>query len=178
MAVIRLARCRKPHAMPTISSTPDANRLVQAVACLRQAIVLLEQVSPSALNGLNLVPIALSANGHDIPSRPIPASGNGSGPPLITDRQTFSVHWANRTCRLGNTMAYKLLERLARRPNQLIPSDLLLQELWDFHTSRDAVRSAAKVLRKKLSAAGMGDLAEAIDGSTAHHYGLMLQRRP
>jgi DNA-binding response OmpR family regulator len=74
-------------------------------------------------------------------------------------------------------MAFKLLERLARRPDHFVHCDVLLRELWDCHTSREAVRSAVKVLRQKLNAAGMGDLAEAIDGSTSHHYRLMLKRR-
>ena len=37
-----------------------------------------------------------------------------------------------------------------------------------------AVHSAVKVLRRKLSAAGMADLAAAIDGSVSRHYALML----
>ena len=98
-------------------------------------------------------------------------------PSTIADRATFSVHWANRTCHLGNTVAFRLLERLARRPNQFIHYDVLLQDLWDCHTSSEAVRSAVKILRQKLIAAGMEDLAEAIDGSTSHHYALMLRTK-
>jgi hypothetical protein len=90
------------------------------------------------------------------------------------DTATFCVHWDGRACRLGNTLAFRLLERLARRPNQLVHCDVLLHELWDNYSSRDAVRSTVKVLRRKLSTAGMESLALAIDGSTTHHYGLML----
>ena len=93
------------------------------------------------------------------------------------DTATFCVHWDGRTCRLGNTLAFRLLERLARRPNQLVHCDVLLHELWDNYSSRDAVRSTVKVLRRKLSTAGMENLALAIDGSTTHHYGLMLDRQ-
>ena len=82
----------------------------------------------------------------------------------------------NRSCYLGNTVAFKLLERLARRPNQFVHCETLLEDLWDCHTSREAVRSAVKILRRKLNAAGMKDLAGAIDSSTSHHYGLMLDR--
>jgi uncharacterized protein (DUF2267 family) len=52
-----------------------------------------------------------------------------------------------------------------------------LDELWDRHASRDAVRSTVKILRRKLTAAGMEDLAAAIDGSTSHYYALMIARR-
>ena len=73
-------------------------------------------------------------------------------------------------------MAFRLLGRLASRPNQFISYEVLLdsEKLWDRHTSYEAVRSAVKILRRKLNAAGMEDLADAIDGSTSHHYALML----
>ncbi len=102
-------------------------------------------------------------------------SGSSKLPSAITDGATFSVHWAGRTCRLGNTKPFKVLQRLARRPNQLIHRDSLLEEIWDQHTSYDAVRSAVKILRRKLDAAGMEELADAISGKTTHHYSLMLR---
>ena len=45
----------------------------------------------------------------------------------------------------------------------------------DGKRSEAAVRSVVKVLRQKLATAGMHDLADAIDGTTARHYGLMLR---
>jgi DNA-binding response OmpR family regulator len=71
-------------------------------------------------------------------------------------------------------MPFRLLERLALRPNQLVHCNTLLAELWDCDSSPEVVRAAVKILRRKLTSAGMDDLAAAIDGSTAHHYGLML----
>lgn len=156
----------------------NVERLSQAVACLHQAIRLIQEVAsdistafdPGAATPLSRRPATPDGNG--------PPSGNGSARSAITDRATFCVHWRGRTCYLGDTGPFRLLERLARRPGHLVHCDVLLQELWDCHTSRQAVRSAVKVLRQKLIAAGMEDLAAAIDGRTSHHYGLMPSGRP
>jgi DNA-binding response OmpR family regulator len=95
--------------------------------------------------------------------------------PLI-DRTLLSVEWRGKTCFLGNTLPFRLLERLARRPNQYFSYEQLLDDVWEGPRSFSAVRSVVKVLRKKLTAAGMNDLANAIDGTVCHHYGLMLAR--
>ena len=164
--------------MPIVNRTNrTAERLAQAVEHLKQAIILIEEVAPGVFTDHH-PGIAAALHAQPVAHNP-PAAlpGTSSSRPVIADRATFCVHWANRTCHLGNTMAFKLLERLARRPNQLVPCYVLLEELWDRYASRDALRSAVKVLRNKLNAAGMGDLAKAIDGSTSHHYGLMLDGR-
>jgi len=155
-------------------TTSAADRVAQAVAHLRQAMLLIEPIVPGAFKDIDHGTAAALLLQPVIQTQPAAPSGNGTARPLVTDRTTFCAHWADQTCHLGNTMAFKLLERLARRPNHLVHCNLLLDELWEPHTSYDAVRSAVKILRRKLRAAGMGDLAKAIDGSTAHHYGLML----
>ena len=94
--------------------------------------------------------------------------------PSIIDEATFSVRWADRTCRLGNTVPFRLLARLARRPNQFLSYESLRDGIWDECESDAAVQSAVKVLRRKLNAAGMADLAAVIDGSVSRHYALML----
>jgi hypothetical protein len=157
-------------------ATASAERLAQAAAYLQQAILLIEEVAPGIVEKVASGTFAASIQPLVAPA-PIRSSGNGASRPAITDRATFCVHWANRTCHLGNTMPFKLLERLACRPNQFIHYDVLLRDLWDCHTSYEAVRSAVKILRKKLIAAGMDDLAQAIDGSTAHHYALLLMKQ-
>jgi hypothetical protein len=137
---------------------------------------LIDEVAPGIVHGfvpeINTTPPPAAAS-----NQPVMPTGNGSTCPSIIDATTFSVRWANRTCRLGNTVAFRLFARLARRPNQLVACETLLDELWDRHTSCDAVRSTVKILRRKLTAAGMEDLAAAIDGSTSHHYALMLAGR-
>ena len=168
---------QRSDTMPIVNhTTVAAERLARALAHLRQAALLIEEVAPGIVQGLV----------HKFGAAPPPAAasdqsvmptGNGLTRSSIIDETTFSVRWADRTCRLGNTVAFRLLARLARRPNQLVACETLLDELWDRHTSCDALRSTVKVLRRKLTAAGMEDLAAAIDGSTSHYYALMLAGR-
>ena len=158
--------------MPTVNRTiPFAEQLAQLVVCLNQAVQLTEEIIDASRNlGLNVPPAGA-------PGR-LGADAQGiSGNFPIADRSTFSVRWQNKTCYLGNSLPFRLLERLAYRPNQLVHHDQLLDEVWECRRSREAVRSIVKVLRQKLCQAGMEDLAEAIDGTTSHHYGLMLNGR-
>lgn len=164
--------------MPIVNRTGDSAKLLaQAVALLEQAVKLIGEAAPGVLHDLGPGLVGMSVHGPARDSQPIRQSGNGSARHPITDRADFSVRWGNRTCCLGNNLAFKLLERLAHRPGLYLHYDTLLNEFWDCHTSPEAVRSAVKVLRRKLRAAGMGDLAKAIDGSNAHHYGLRLNGR-
>jgi len=157
--------------MPILDTIlPPLEQLADLALRLRQFAGLLEDIVSGACR--NQEP-----NGAATlfpPVRLAQPSGNGSGTPPLADRATFSACWGGRTCRLGNTISFKLLERLARRPNHLVSCEVLLQDVWDGRRSPEAVRSAVKVLRQKLTSAGMDDLAAAIDGSTAHHYRLSL----
>ena len=165
--------------MPVFNyATDTTERLAQVAAHLQRAMSLIETVAPGIVERLASGAINPSSQSHGLDRQDTP-SESGSARPSMIDEATFSVHWANRTCRLGNTVAFRLLKRLARRPNLFIHYEALLdlEELWDRHTSYEAVRSAAKVLRRKLTAAGMEDLADAIDGSNSHHYALTLAGR-
>ncbi len=95
---------------------------------------------------------------------------------LVADRGTLSINWDGRTCYLGFTLPFQLFEALARRPNRYIPVEDLLDEVWADVRSDAAVRSVVRDLRSRLRAAGMADLAEAIDGSNRGRYGLLLDR--
>ena len=114
---------------------------------------------------------------------PLAAASRASSPngdisarrPMI-DVATFSVHWDGKTCVLGNTLPFRLLERLGRRPNQFIHCDQLLDEVWQGLRSREAIRSVVKVLKQKLVQAGMDDLAASINGNQPYHYGLIFNR--
>ena len=165
--------------MPIVNhTTATAERLVRALAHLRQAALLIEEAAPGIVEGLTPGAVAVLLQPLPTPDQQATPSGNGLVRFPITDRATYCAHWANQTCYLGNTMSFRLLERLARRPNYLVLCDVLLEDLWDEHDrSREVLRAAVKVLRRKLVSAGMEDLAKAIDGSTAHHYGLMLNSR-
>ncbi len=105
-------------------------------------------------------------------------SGEGHNPnhQPVADHGTFSVIWIGRRCFLGRTLAFKLFERLARRPNQYVTYERLLQDVLNGLRSNEAIRSVVKELRRKLIDAGMSDLADAIDGSNRECYGLILDR--
>lgn len=95
---------------------------------------------------------------------------------LRLDRSTYTVRWNQRSCFLGYTMAFRVLERLARRPNEYVSTDRLLDELWAATRTASTVRSTVCGLRSKLRDARMDDLADMIDGRNPNHYGLMLRK--
>jgi DNA-binding response OmpR family regulator len=105
-------------------------------------------------------------------ARPTPATD----PPLpVIDRDLLAVTLGDRACFLGNTLDFRFLARLARRPNSYVTYDTLLADVWGGDVRSDgAVRSVAKRLRARLRAAGLADLAAAVDGSVPGHYALRL----
>ena len=106
---------------------------------------------------------------------PIPLRESASGPArpaLDVNRGMLSVLWKGRTCYLGYTLPFRLIERLAQRPGHYLRVDRLADDLWDGPRAASTVRSAVSDLRAKLVAAGMRDLASMIDGSNPGHYGL------
>jgi len=86
----------------------------------------------------------------------------------------LSVIFQGRSCFLGNTLPFRLLERLLRRPNQYVSHYQLQEGVWDGEPSPESIRSVVKELRRKLRCAGMDDLAKAISGRVAKHYRLNL----
>jgi DNA-binding response OmpR family regulator len=95
--------------------------------------------------------------------------------PLKIDRALYSVHWREKSCVLGCTTGFRLLERLARRPNEYVSTDRLLEELWAGSRTYSTVRSTVCRLRLKLQDSGLEDLAECIDGRVQGHYALMIR---
>jgi len=96
--------------------------------------------------------------------------------PLI-DESTLSVIWKGKGLHLGHTLAFRLLERLARCPNQYVTHLDLLRDVWDDDfTSTATIRSMVRELRRKLRGGGMADLATAIRGHNGR-YILELWRR-
>ena len=82
--------------------------------------------------------------------------------PLL-DESTLSVIWKGKTLHLGNTRAFRLLERLARCPNQYVTHEDLLRDVWDdMLLSTATIRSVVRQLRRKLRIADLTDLAAAI----------------
>ena len=145
----------RPSMLPILEhNTLPLKQLIDLTIHLKRVTAVLENAVSSVTNG---------------------SRGNNASS-SIADRGTFSAMWQGKSCYLGNTISFKLLERLSRRPNQFVHYEVLLQDVWEAQRSQETVCSAVKVLRRKLASAGLGDLAKAIDGSTAHHYRLSLNR--
>jgi hypothetical protein len=107
-------------------------------------------------------------------TRPLPTTTQGRGHSFRIEPNLLSVTFRGKTCFLGNTYAYKLLCRLARRPNTYVSYEELLADVWQGVRSNSAVRSAVKTLRSKLRRRGLTALAQAIDGVVPRHYRLKL----
>jgi DNA-binding response OmpR family regulator len=105
--------------------------------------------------------------------KPTTCSSDNNRLPMI-DWARLSVTFRERTCFLGNTLPFRLLSRLAVRPNTFVSHEDLLAEVWQGTRSDAAIRSVVKTLRQKLRRAGLLDLAVAIDGSQPGYYVLRL----
>jgi len=90
------------------------------------------------------------------------------------DQAVLTVAFRGRTCFLGNTLLFRFIAHLARRPNAYLSYEDLLADVWEATRTDAAVRSVAKRLRGVLRLQGMEDLADAIDGSVPGHYALKL----
>jgi len=96
---------------------------------------------------------------------------------LFADSTTFCAIYRNHRCYLGNTLVFKLFKLLVSRLNRYVPYSELLAEVWkQEEKSPEAIRTIVQLLRKKLRAAEMSNVADAIDGSNPGHYGLILAR--
>ena len=92
------------------------------------------------------------------------------------DHTTLSVVWAGKNCFLGYTISFKLVNRLAQRPNHFVTEMDLLRDVWDGdQKSPNTIRSAIRHLKQRLQAAGMDDLAVAIQGEGGR-YALLLRQ--
>jgi DNA-binding response OmpR family regulator len=141
-------------------------------------VVLLESLLTAVVDALKPVRGALrdAEVALEIVRRRKAEHGERSGvvlPDLIDDSR-FTVRWKGAECTLGPTVVFRLFRRLARPANHYVSVELLLEDVWgDQRTEGTTVRSAVRNLRRKLEAAGMAELAEAIQGPPGH-YCLML----
>jgi len=107
-------------------------------------------------------------------SRPLPPVTAASTRHLVIDRSMLSVTFRGKSCFLGGSLPFKLLCRLAQKPNAYVTYEELLDDVWTYRVSDGAVRTVVKNLRSMLRKAGMDELANAIDGSVYGHYALRL----
>ena len=148
-------------------------RLTQLAEAHARAVCLLGEIVSALCEDLDLDAASIVAVDPGAAGLP-PAQA--CKPIPVADPNTLAVHWNGRTCFLGKTLAFKLFERLARRPNHFFSHAVLLDDVWQCQVTKEAMRSVIKTLKQKLRTAGMEDLAMAIDGSRRECYGLMVGR--
>jgi hypothetical protein len=139
--------------------------LAQSYAAIME---LMEQTFDLLCDELALDPWAYFQR-QQLPQPPRPGH-----PGLAVDASQFTVRFGGKACFLGNTLPFRLLARLARRPDAYVPYEDLLEDVWQGVRSDAAVRSVAKTLRQKLRRAGLDVLADALDGNVPGHYALRL----
>ncbi len=99
---------------------------------------------------------------------------DGREPPAGSHTRRSQARWNGKKCSLGNTIVFRLFDRLARRTNQYVTYSQLREDVWEGHTrSRETVRSVVRHLKQRLVDAGMHDLGASIRGH-GQQYGLML----
>jgi DNA-binding response OmpR family regulator len=90
------------------------------------------------------------------------------------DPERLQVVFQGKRCELADT-PFKLLQRLAKRPNVYVTHENLLDDVWDGRRSDAAIRSAIKRLKQTLRRYGLAELAEAIHGSKPGRYRLRVK---
>lgn len=147
--------------------TTHADRLLRATHSLRAHLL----VMLAAVDEVSAAAEMIAQGSASPPSVTVDSASSA----LRIDRSTFAVSWQGKACPLGNTTAFRLLERLARRPNEYISIDQLLDDLWSAPRSYSTLRSTICRLKSKLVAAGMRDLALRIHGRVHGYYALRLK---
>jgi hypothetical protein len=97
-----------------------------------------------------------------------------SGRPQLTlDAATFEARLGSNACFLGNTMEWRLLARLNRRPGAFVSIDSLRDEVWeDSPAEKYTIQRTASNLRRKLRDSGMAEVV--IDGSQKDYYRVLV----
>lgn len=102
-----------------------------------------------------------------------PSAPGESGSALRIDPGTFTVWYGDKSCQLGNTIGFRALTRLARRPGVYISIERLLDDAWEGAIrSKSAVQKTISGLRKQLEKHGLHEVV--IDGSQQGHYALKI----
>lgn len=145
-------------------------KLLHLRQSLHQLVVDLQRVSAEASDAIEVLD-------EEIDGGPDLRTVTGALPRAwLLDRSTFTVHWGRKTCHLGYSIPYRIMEVLVRNASQYVSHDRLLEQVWHGPRSDSTVRSAVNELRSRLIDSGLREVAIAIDGSNAGHYGLRLRR--
>ncbi len=89
------------------------------------------------------------------------------------DRDHFCVWHRGCRCPLGNTIEFRTIERLGKRPGAYLSVDTLMKDVWEDEVrSRGAVQKTISNLRRKLRDAQLTEVC--LDGSQRGHYRLQI----
>jgi len=92
---------------------------------------------------------------------------------LVVESETFTVRLGEKSCFLGHTVEFRLLERLNRRPGLFVSIDTFRASVWkDEYTAKNTIQRTVCNLRRKLRDAGLTGIL--IDGGQKDHYRLIL----
>lgn len=104
------------------------------------------------------------------------AADPNPGDPPVLDEGRFEVLWRGKRCRIGNRIRYWLFEKLLKNAGRCVTTEELIRAGWrdrNGNGSDERLWEEVSRLRRRLGAAGMEDLASAIDGtSEPRHYRL------
>lgn len=112
---------------------------------------------------------------HTVQSEPqeTTVAANYDPAKFVVSRQDLAVHYRGKTCELGNTKMFELLERLKRCPKDYISYDTLKQDVWKDDLVEDkTVQKQVSLLRAALLKDDIGGVI--IDGKQKGHYTLRL----
>ena len=100
------------------------------------------------------------------------ASTDADDQRFIVDPALFEARFRGKSCRLGNTLEFRLLERLNQQPNRYVSHNDLSNDVWgDDQTTKNSIQRVVCNVRRKLGGDG---LAVRIDGSQRLHYRLVV----
>lgn len=88
---------------------------------------------------------------------------------MLVDRAGFSVRCGEFVCFLGNTMEFRLAERLLRARGQYLSLDTLRAEVWENpQIEKNTVQRTVSNLRRRLRDDGLAGVE--LDGRQRDHY--------
>ena len=104
------------------------------------------------------------------PAPPAPPPGDR----VVVDRALFEVRVGPKACRLGNTVGFRLVERLSRAGGTYLPIGTLGADVWDDPGVRkNTVQVTVTKVRAALAGAGLDEVV--IDGDEPGHYRLVVE---
>lgn len=116
--------------------------------------------------------LTVPASAVEMPVGPTARAAEEASGGLVVDRGTFAVRWRGKTCGLGHTKEFLLIEYLHRKAGRFVPTIDLMEEVWEGDTpEQNTIQKTVSNLRRKLKDAGMGDLTIKPERG---HYALIL----